>query len=260
MPRFTLFASSTVTLSALFVSLIAADLPFVGRWKLNDQKSDLGGSITIEETSPGEYRLSQADITSVFRLDGKERPSAVGYTAIWKQLDERTWESTTKLNGKVISSERWTLSADGQTLTNVTTSLAGRPTNETGTLKRTAGSSGFTGSWKAEKMEGSNYIADIQPDGADGLVIRYEPIQWTCKAKFDGKPYPCEGPNTPPNSTMALRRVSSDSFQSTQTQDGKVTFSLVWRASPDAKTMTAMGTIGGDPASAQKTTMVWDRL
>jgi hypothetical protein len=71
--------------------------PFSNR---SSSPSSIAITITIEETSPGEYRMSQADITSVFKLDATERPSAVGYTAIWKRLDERTWESTTQLHGR----------------------------------------------------------------------------------------------------------------------------------------------------------------
>src|SRR3954453_11162892 len=83
--------------------LTAADSPYIGRWKLNVQKSDFGGlTLTIAEPSPGEYRISQADITSVFKLDGAERPAAFGYTATWKQVDQLTWDTTTKLKGRVV--------------------------------------------------------------------------------------------------------------------------------------------------------------
>ena len=84
-----IFKAVACAVAAICVSgtcLTAAGLPFAGRWKLNVQKSDFGGIIiTIAEPSPGQYRISQADITSTFKLDGVERPAAFGYTAIWKQ-------------------------------------------------------------------------------------------------------------------------------------------------------------------------------
>ena len=250
--------------------LIAADSPYIGRWKLNVQKSDFGGlTITIAEPSPGEYRISQADITSTFKLDGAERPAAFGYTAMWKQVNELTWETTTKLKGRIVSTDRWTLSSDSVTLTDVTTNVdpAGRRTKDTTTFRRTdvpvqrAGSSGLTGAWRPEKVQvgGPNTI-DIKADGGDGLVIRFEAMQATCKARFDGKPHPCEGQNIPPDLMLSLDRSGTDGFESTQSVQGKVVSSLVWRVSADSRTMTQTGTIGADPASRQKVTVVFDRV
>jgi hypothetical protein len=264
------FACAVVGTCVSATCLIAADLPFVGRWKLNVQKSDFGGlAITIAEPSPGEFRISQADISSGFKLDGAERPAALGYTAIWKQVNERTWETTTKLKGKVVSTDRWTLSTDGETLTVVTTNVGspGKTTKDTTTFRRTevpvqrAGSSGLTGAWKTEKFQtGGPNTVDVRADGTDGLIIRFEPMRATCKAKFDGNPYPCEGQTIPPDLTLSLRRSGTDGFESTQTVQGKVVSSLTWRVSADAKTLTQVGTLGADPASAQKATAVFDRV
>ena len=41
--------------------------------------------------------------------------------ASWKSLSPTSWEATTKVNGKVISTDTMTLSADGKTLTINTT-------------------------------------------------------------------------------------------------------------------------------------------
>jgi hypothetical protein len=250
--------------------LVAADAPFVGRWKLNVEKSDFGGLIvTIAEPSPGEYHISQADVTSTFKLDGIERPAAFGYTAIWKQVNERTWETTTKLNGRVVSTDRWSLSPDAQTLVDVTTNVGpgGKTTKDTTTFQRTdtpvrrAGSSGLTAAWKMEQLQvGGPNTVDIKADGADGLIIRFEPGQASCKAQFDGKPYPCEGQNIPPDFTLSLKRSGTDGFEATQAVKGKVVSSFVWRVSSDSRTLTQTGTFGADPASAQKVTAVFDRV
>jgi hypothetical protein len=249
--------------------LVAADLPYAGRWKLNVQKSDFGGLvITIAEPSPGDFRISQADITSEFRLDGVERPAALGYTAIWKQTNEREWETTTKLNGRVVSTARWNLSPDAQTLVQVTTNVnPGGRTKDTRTLGRTeapvqrAGSSGFTAVWKTERFQiGGPNTVDIKADGAHGLIIRFEPMHATCKAQFDAKPYPCEGQNVPPDFTLSLHRSDTEGFESTQAVKGKTVSSSVWRMSSDSKTLTQTRTIGADPAAAQKVTTVFDRV
>ena len=62
------FACAVVGACVSGTCLIAADVPFVGRWKLNVPKSDFGGlTITIAEPSPGEFRISQAAFAGWFR-------------------------------------------------------------------------------------------------------------------------------------------------------------------------------------------------
>ena len=119
----------------------------------------------------------------------------------------------------------------------------------------------MTGAWRTEKVQvGAPNTVDIKPDGGDGLAIRFEAMQATCKARFDGKPYPCEGQNIPPDLMLSLHRSGTDGFESTQSVQGKVVSSLAWRVSTDSKTLTQTGTIGADPVLAQKATAVFDRV
>jgi hypothetical protein len=67
------------TLVATIV-LTAADSPFMGRWKLNIDKSDGGDiSVSFEGTAFGEMRVSGCCLaTGTFRFDEKDYPADFG--------------------------------------------------------------------------------------------------------------------------------------------------------------------------------------
>src|SRR5262245_1023946 len=115
-----------VALSIGFVALAsvaaAADLPYVGKWKMNPVKSDFGETTTTFEQLPtGEMQMTSAGQSYTFKVDGKDYPAFFGTTASWKALSPTSWETTTRLNGKVITTDTLTLSADAKTLTINTT-------------------------------------------------------------------------------------------------------------------------------------------
>src|SRR5215472_2943164 len=114
------FGVATLSLAALMAggTLAAADNPFVGTWKLNQQKSQLtGDTMRFASAGPGEFRLSAAGLSYSFKTDGQERPALLGDTVVWKQIDDHTWESTDKHKGNILATNAWTLSSDGKTLT-----------------------------------------------------------------------------------------------------------------------------------------------
>jgi hypothetical protein len=67
------------------------------------------------------------------KLDGKDYPykGAFSYDAVsLKRINDRTFEETDKLNGKVMQVSKMTVSSDGKTITVVSTYV---PTNRTST-------------------------------------------------------------------------------------------------------------------------------
>jgi hypothetical protein len=93
----------------------AADLPYVGRWKLNMTKSDVGNISVVFEQAPSTTGAFVPKAT--FRFDGQDYPAEFGMTVAWSQLDGRTWTMTTKRDGRTGPPATVTLSADDQTLT-----------------------------------------------------------------------------------------------------------------------------------------------
>jgi hypothetical protein len=118
--------------------LLGADDPFAGTWKLNLDKSKVPpsqpGRATKEETLVIEITGDDGIVTMKgTREDGSailvkystplaggpvkyDSPFAAGVTVTSKRLDQRTVEMVTMLNGKEVSTQRNTVSADGKTL------------------------------------------------------------------------------------------------------------------------------------------------
>ena len=121
-------------ISLLAVGLFAAENPFAGTWKLNTGKSKLAGSgigsggVRVE--SDGTTYKASVDNTDEkgqpvkfdyeATLDGK--PSKVtGSAAIdelsLKRVNDHTIDATGKKNGKVVYTDKRTVSQDGKTYT-----------------------------------------------------------------------------------------------------------------------------------------------
>jgi hypothetical protein len=96
--------------------LVAADPPYVGRWKVNEEKSDRGPAFTFA-TEAGALRLTEGDRSYIVRFDRKEYPHPLGGLVRWIRIDDRSWETAYTEGGKVLGNAIYRLSDDGQTLT-----------------------------------------------------------------------------------------------------------------------------------------------
>ncbi len=140
---------------AAAVSLAAADLPWVGQWKINVAKSNYGEwTMTYAAVGPGEMQWTADGMTMKFKMDGKDYPDPVGGTSAWKQIDASSWETVNKLKGKVLSTEVSRLSADGKTLTVVSkgTRPNGKAFENEYVMTRVSGGPGLPGKWKTSKV------------------------------------------------------------------------------------------------------------
>ena len=82
-------------------SLVAADAPYIGKWKFNAAKSQLAGLTYSIESAPG----------------GMMRFDLQGYALSLRKISDRSFELTTKVDGKAFFVDTFTVSADGKTLT-----------------------------------------------------------------------------------------------------------------------------------------------
>src|SRR5258708_40169831 len=111
-------ARVTVLASMTAACLIAADLPYAGKWKLNPSKSDFGDTtVTYEQGDGGEMKATMDGQSYTFKADGKEYATPWGMMFAWKSVDPNTWEMTEKANGKVTATNTIKLSSDGKTMT-----------------------------------------------------------------------------------------------------------------------------------------------
>lgn len=245
---------------AAAVTLAAADLPWVGQWKINVAKSNYAEwTVTYAAAGPGEMQATMDGMTWKFKMDGKDYPDPWGGTSAWKQIDASTWETAEKLKGKVLSTEVKRLSADGKTLTiqSKGTRPNGKAFENEYVYTRESGGPGLPGKWKSSKVSYSApSLVDITAYETEGLTLRFVDTGTTWSAKFDGKDNPIKGPEMPDGFTIALKRTGPTSLEYVQKQNGKELYKGTFTVSADGKTTTVVDTA---VATNEKTTSVYDR-
>src|SRR5689334_739355 len=99
-----LLLTLSITLVACVPSgAIAADASYMGKWTLNTTESDIGAvTMKISKDASGEFtEVDNGVLTSKFKMDENDYPTAMGPTAAWKSLDDHSWQVVYKVNGKV---------------------------------------------------------------------------------------------------------------------------------------------------------------
>lgn len=222
-------------------ALMAANDPFVGKWKLNPSKSELTDQMKVEAAGANKYALIFGTDSETIVADGTDQPGLFGTTLSVTVEDPNTWKVVRKKDGRTIISAIWKLSEDGQTLRDDYTGY--RPNGSTYNLdylyKRTAGSSGFAGTWQStsEKVN-SVFELEIQPWKEDGLSFINVAQGSTRNLQFDGKDYPAEGPDVVPGTASSGRRVDERTLEMTDKLRGKVFDTQQISVSPDLKMLT----------------------
>jgi hypothetical protein len=175
-----------------------------------------------------------------FKTDGQEVPAVFGGTAIWKQLDANSWETTNKFNGTVLSVDTTSISADGKTMTVISkgTKPNGEAFEDSATLQRVSGGPGLAGKWKSTAVKVSADQWEITPNGDDGLTLKILDYNASVSVKFDGKDYPVTGPTVPKNYTLSAKKTGARRIDFIEKMDGKEVSSDVFTVSADGKSFT----------------------
>jgi hypothetical protein len=238
--------------------MMAADSPFIGKWKVNPAKSQFAGTTTTFEQLPsGEMQMTAEGQSFKFKIDGKEYPSFFGSTAAWKQIDPNSWETVTKM-GAMTTTDTTKISADGKTMTTVSKGKKpnGEDFQETATWERVSGGPGLVGKWKSTKVQSTAEMWEISANGDDGLNMKIVDYNAVCSVKFDGKDYPCSGPTMPKNFMMSAKKTGARSVEFTEKMDGKAVFIDLFTVSADGKTITDDAAA---PGSNEKVKVVYDK-
>jgi hypothetical protein len=245
---------------AAAASLAAAEPPYAGKWKMNPAKSDFGETtVTIADLGSGQMEYTGDGQSYKFKMDGKDYPSFFGQTAAWKELDANSWETTEKLNGKVLTTDTDKLSADGKTLTfNMKGSKPdGGTVDETMVFQRVSGGPGLAGKWKAKNFKTSSPgTLELEASGDDGVKLTVVDFKLTCEAKFDGKDYPCTGPTIAQGWTASMKKSGARGIEYVYKMNGKPSYEGSMIVSADGKTLTETGSPVG---VSEKFKAVYDR-
>jgi hypothetical protein len=255
-------------------TLWAADDPFVGKWKVNPSKSKLYDEIKVEAAGANKYTFTfgPGQVDTVV-ADGSDQPALSGTTFSITVKGPNNWEVVRKLKGRTLLKAQWTLSEDGRTLNDAFTqylpdgtTLFGEPLPNGSTLflpyvyDRTAGNSGFLGTWDSESAKVKTGMElQIQSSEGDGLSFKRSDEETVKKIKLDGNDYPDLDPNGGDKGTASSgRRVNERSLEITYKSKGKITGISQVELSPDLKTLTMTERPVGQ--SRPKSILVFDRV
>jgi|SRR5689334_7646029 len=255
------------TLPVLLIACIAEGAsrtvndPFVGKWKVNPSKSVPTDQMKIDVAGPNTYALTFIPgQTETIVADGTDQPAMKGTTFAIIVEGPNNWRAIRKKEGRMLISATWTLSADGNTLTDAFTGY--RPDGSHETLhyvyERTAGESGIPGTW-ISVSEGMNAVIELEilPYNGDGLSLHSAAAQLTKNIMFDGQDYPDVGPNVAAGTTSSGRRVNARTLEVTDKFQGKVTDIRRIELSKDLETLTI--TVRPVGQSKPKDILVFDR-
>lgn len=220
----------------------AANDSFVGKWKMNPDKSQFNGlQYKIEKAGDNKYRFAFGDDVETVGVDGKDYPTKYGNTWAISEAGPNVWKFTQKRNGKVTANATWTVSNDGKTFTSVDETM--RPDGSTAhsetKLKRTGGKSGFVGTWESTKVKISTpTMIEIAPWSGDGYSLMNPNFKERANFKLDGKDYPDKGPRVAKGTTISAKKTGDGKLELTYKLKGKMTEIDHWQLSSNGKVLT----------------------
>jgi hypothetical protein len=220
--------------------------PFDGTWTTKLDSIKITSKPDVYALKDGVFTCGNCAPAFSIAADGADHAVA-GHsyydTVAVAVVDEHTVRVTDKLGAKAIYETTYSVSADGKTLNQVLKDMSGAKVATWSQLSsRVAagppGSHALAGSWKMEKMPGASDIGMTitYQETPEGLQMHYNGMSYD--ARFDGKPVPTA--NDPGKTLVALRRISKDVIEETDTRAGAVTDVMRMTVSPDGKTMSVV--------------------
>jgi hypothetical protein len=259
-PRHFLSATLWIFLGVAAAGTAVAQTPFAGTWKLNQEKSQLAGdTMKFGPAKESAIELVAGGVTYSFRTDGNNYAMPSGDVAIWRQTAPDSWTTEYRTRaGKLLSSDRWKLSADGKGLAVISSGVKANGDLYTDTVDyvRTDGTDGLLGGWKSTtvKLSSPSEIV-IQESGLDALLFKIPAMRASFRGTLDGKEVPVAGPDVPTGLRISLSRTGPYGLQLVQKLNGNTVSSQVYTVAGDGKTMTEVGGAPGDPPA----TLTWEK-
>src|SRR5580692_1557573 len=101
--------------AALAATLVAADDPFVGKWKVNPSKSKLTDEMKVVALGANKYVLTFGPgAVDTIVADGTDQPALQGTTLSVTVEGPNNWKVVRKKEGRRIVTGYWALSGDGK--------------------------------------------------------------------------------------------------------------------------------------------------
>jgi hypothetical protein len=237
-------ATSFLLMALCFVCTYAhSQSLFDGTWVIDTGKNEKLASEKprVLSVSDGVFREGDRQL----KADGSDQKvPTTGYwdTVSVRIVDDRTIEIISKKAGKTMFTETDTVSADGNSLTQLMkdTTEAEAVTFESdsrGITPPPAGAHAVSGSWQVFKQSRS----------ANSTIIKYKctsegftaetPLGEKLEAKFDGKLY--EMQDDPGHTMVSVKLINPSTIEQTNVREGKIAFIVTLEVTPDGKTIHA---------------------
>lgn len=246
----------------LSATLCAAQDPFAGKWRLNENKSHLTGhTFHIKDSGANRYQITFTDGNSASVIaDGTDQPYFRGGTISMKQLDDYAWRVVRKR--ATTGDWRMTTSSDGNTLTVVQneTLANGKTVRLASKWRRVGAGKGLVGDWESESASmSSSPEMQIQEFGANGLSFIYPAYKYRLDLKFDGTECVEHGPDVNEGSTTSGKRIDSHALELVSKEKGKPVDRSDYKLSSDGRTLTITSVSLAEHSDNKPTLAVWDR-
>jgi hypothetical protein len=228
-------------------ALLFAQSAFDGTWHFSTDSAEFAGKPTVLLLNNGIYKCETCVPKIDTKADGEDHPiSGSPYydTMNVREVNDHTAASTTKKNGKVVGTNKDTVSDDGKTLVSEWTFVAENGTEghgksvSTRTADGPAGANKVSGSWKTTKVDNaSDSVLTVTYKVNGDEVSMSDPLGDSYTAKLDGKDYPYKG--DPGTTSVSLKKIDANTIEETDKRDGKVISVTKMSVSADGKSMRA---------------------
>jgi hypothetical protein len=213
---------------------------FVGKWKLNPEKSTMHDQMKVTSAGANRFAFDFGGGPEFIVANGTDQPGLDGSTLAVTAEAPRVWRVVRKQNGRTQISAIWTLSPDGNSLRD---DFTGYPSNGSSftihyIYTPIGGASGFAAVWDSTSEKPGRVEIEVQPYQSNGLSFVNLTQHSTKNMNFDGKNYPVQDGNAPAGSTSSARRVNASTLEFTEMRNGKVADKQHIQLSPDGHTLT----------------------
>lgn len=214
--------------------------PFVGQWKL----VKLTDQMTVTNLGANKYAFDFGGDAETIVADGTDQPANAG-TTLSVAANGPNWKVIRKKGSRTLLSATWTLSKDGNLLTDDFTVFGqnGSPSNIETVYERKAVGSGFAGTWLSMTTALNSVIMlQVRPYESNGLSFIIPSQGQTINVNFDGKDYL----NADTGSSSSAQRLNARAVEIIRKSKGAITRTQM-NLSPDLKTLTMIvRTVGKD--------------
>jgi hypothetical protein len=195
-------------------SAFAADSPWSGTWKIDPAQSHFTGDTFTLTQGPGNT-LHFADGSTAsydFGIDGKEYKTWANRTTTWTAVGNNAWDIVIQADGKVLAKSHRELSADGKTMTVISTGTRpdGVAFRDQVVYERVSGTAGLIGTWRSSKVSEPNGPREFVISSPAPGVLHYDvpDMKATAEGRTDGSDNPLTGPDVPPGTTISFKMLS----------------------------------------------------